>query len=339
MASSTSKRSLCKACNKATSVFFCQGCQKDFCTGHAKEHRQELSKQLDRIILEHDQLQQNLAEYRGKSNQHPLMQEIDQWETQSIAKVRKAADDARKELSKAVNGHTTKITEDLKHLTQELTTARSEDNFIEIDLKEWMERLEKWTQDLNTPSSINIQQEKSNTPFIQKIIVNIILKKNEFFERSAGKLKIDDHGQVILAESGGHSTARCHAEYSSGQHQFRFKIEQLSISNWTYFGIVSKNIPLEDSPYNTPTTFGWTTNGAVLRNGSVQLGYNGYNSDMAQNDILELFLDCDRQKIRLTNERTNNTHEIDVNMTQCPFPWQVYIGLYFQNDRIRYLPS
>jgi hypothetical protein len=267
------------------------------------------------------------------------MQEIDQWETQSIAKIRKAADDARKELSKAVDGHTTKITEDLKRLTQELTTARSEDNFIEIDLKEWMERLEKWTKDLSTPSSINIQQEKNNTPFIQKIIVNIIMKKNEFFERSAGNLKIDDHGQVILVESQGHSTARCHEEYSSGQHQFRFKIEQMNRNNWMYFGIVSKNVSLQDRSSNTPTTFGWTTQSFVFLNGSGHSGYNGYKSDMAQNDILELFLDCDGQKIRLTNERTNNIHEIDVNVTQCPFPWQVHIGLKYQNNRIRYLPS
>src|SRR4051812_16979349 len=84
MASSTTKRSLCKACNKVPSVFLCQGCQKDFCSNHAKKHRQELSKQLETITIEHDQLKQNLDEYMGKSSHHPLMKEIDQWETQSI---------------------------------------------------------------------------------------------------------------------------------------------------------------------------------------------------------------------------------------------------------------
>jgi hypothetical protein len=337
MASSTTKRSLCKACNKAPSVFFCQGCQKDFCTGHAKEHRQELSKQLDTIILEHDQLKQNLAEYRGKSNRHPLMQEIDRWEMQSIDKIRKAAADARKTLSNSVDVHTTKITEDLKHLTQELTTARSEDNFIEIDLKEWMERLKTWTKDLNAPSSINIQQEKSNTPFIQKIVVSS--KNNKFFERSAGKMKIDENGQVVTAESEGHSTTRCQGEYSSGQHKFRFKIERMHALNWIHFGIVSKNISLRESSHNTPTTFGWATNSAVFRDAIGSFGYNGFKSDMAQNDTIELFLDCDRQIIRLKNERTNKTHEMNVNVTQCPLPWQLHIGLLHQNDQVRYLPS
>jgi hypothetical protein len=218
-----------------------------------------------------------------------------------------------------------------------LTTARSEDNFIEIDLKEWMERLGKWTKELRTPSSIHIQQEKSSIPFIQKIVVS--LRGNECFERSIGKMKIEDNGQVIIAESGGYSTARCHGAYSSGQHQFRFKIEEMSPSNWILFGIVSKNVPLQESSYTTPTTFGWTTHSYVFLNGSGQLGYNGYKSDIIQNDTLELFLDCDRRTIRLTNERTNNTHELDINVAQCPFPWQLHIGLFHQNDRVRLLPA
>jgi hypothetical protein len=337
MAYSTTKRSLCKACNKAPSVFFCQGCEKDFCTDHAKEHRQELSKQLDTIIIAHDQFKQNLAECTDKSSRHPLMKEIDQWEKESIDRIRKAADDARKQLSNVVGSHTTKITEDLKHLTQELTTARSENNFIEIDLKEWMERLEQWTKDLNTPSSINIQQEKSDTPFIQKIIVN--LNKNEFFERATGKMKIEDNGQLIIAESEGHSTVRCQGDYSSGQHKFRFKIEQMHPSNWMFFGIVWKNTPLQEASYITPTNFGWNTRGYVSVNGSSLAEYKGYKSDMAQSDTLELFVDCDRRVIRLTNERTNNKHELDVNVDQCPFPWQLHVGLYYQNDQVRYLPS
>ena len=227
------KRSLCKACNKAPSVFFCQGCQKDFCTGHAKEHRQELSKQLDTIILEHDQLKQNLADFRETSTQHPLMQEINQWEMQSIDKIRKAANEARKELTAAVDGCRTKITDELKHLTQELTIARSEDNFIEIDLQEWMERLQKWTKDFNTPSSVNIEQERNNTPFIRKMIISS--RPNKYFERATEGIIIHENGHVVAIESEGHSTVRCHGEHSSGQHQYRFKIEQMHPDRWIYF--------------------------------------------------------------------------------------------------------
>jgi hypothetical protein len=334
MASSTTKRSLCKACNKAPSVFLCQGCEKDFCTDHAKEHRQELSKQLDTIIVGHDQLKQNLAQCTSESSLHPLMKKIDQWETESMDTIRMVADDARKQLSNVIGIHTTKITEELKHLTQELTAARSENNFIEIDLKEWMERLEQWTKELSTPSSITIQQEKSDSPFIQKIIVN--LKKNEFFDRATEKIKIEDNGQVIIAVSGGYSTARCQGDYSSGQHKFRFKIEQKDSSNWMYFGIVSKNVLLQETSYTTPTNFGWVSNGYAILN---VVATSRYTSDVMQNDIIELFLDCDRQMIRLTNERTNNKHELNVNVAECSRPWQLHIGLHYQNDRVRYLPA
>lgn len=319
------------------SIFNCQGCQKDFCTDHAKEHRQELSNQLETIILEHDQLKQNLTEYTENSNHHPLMKEIYQWETESIEKIRKVADDARKQLSNVLGSNTNKITQDLNNLRQELSAARFENNFIEIDLNEWMERLKQCTKDLRTPSSITIQRESNCTPFIQKITVN--LKKNELFERVAGNMKIEDHRQVIIAGSESYSTVRCQGEYSSGQHKFRFKIEQKHASNWMYFGIVSKTAPLQVTSCDTPTTFGWVTNSYACFNSTPRLGYNGYKSDINQNDIIELFLDCDQRKISLTNERTNKKHEIDVNVTQCPFPWNVHIGLHYQNDRVRYLPS
>jgi hypothetical protein len=339
MASSTVKRPLCKECNKASSAFFCQGCKKDFCTGHAKEHRQELSKQLDTIILEHDQLKQNLTECTEKSNQHPLMKKIDQWEIQSIDKIRKAADDARKTLSTVADGCRTKIKVELQHLTQELKTARSEDNFIEIDLQEWTKKLKKWVIDLNTSTSINIQQEKNDTPFIQKIIVNCIGNSNEFFERSTKKLKIDDHGQVVFLQSRGHSTVRCHSEYSSGQHQFRFKIEEMDARDGIYFGIVSKNIPLQETTHSTPTTFGWISHGRLIRNGCDVHEGNEHQCNMVKNDTIEVFLDCDQQIIRLTNTRTNSTSELKVDVNQCPFPWQMHIGLYYENDRVRFLPK
>ena len=335
MNSMRADKSLCSVCNKPTSIFLCRGCQKDFCTVHAKEHRQELSRRLDSIILEHDQLKQNLAQYSEKFNQHPLMQKIDQWEMESLNKIRQVAEDARKRLTGAISGHTTKITEDVKALALDLSTARSEDSFIEIDLKSWMERLEKYTKDLLTPFSIKVQEEIGNTPFIQKIVV--MTSENEFFERSTGKMRIDDNGQVVVAETAGYSTARCHGEYLSGQHKFRFQLEEMSASNWICFGIVSKNVPLQETSHSTPTTYAWITNSIVILCGSVHQRHSGYQSDIRKNDIIELFLDCDRHRIYLTNERTNKTHELDVDLAKCPFPWQLQFGLHYLNDRIRHL--
>jgi chromosome segregation ATPase len=101
------------------------------------------------------------------------MKKIDQWETESMDKIRMVADDVRKQLLSALDNHTTKITEDLKHLTKELTTARSEKKYLEMDLKKWMEKLEKCTSELRTSPSINLQYDQNRTPFIRKIVVNL----------------------------------------------------------------------------------------------------------------------------------------------------------------------
>ena len=328
MATSRVQRSLCKHCNKAPSVSICQGCQKDFCSPHAKEHRQELSKQLDTIILEHDLLKQKLNSGAVLPTNHPLMKQIDQWEKESIEKIRIAANDARNELANQLN-----ITEKLNVLSKEVATAQSEDDFNEIDLKEWMDQLKQLTQNLNAPSTVNIR--RTNEIFIQKIVVGSP-GSLKIFETCIGPMKIEDNGHVIISNNGGHSTARCSGEYTSGQHCIRFKIEQQDSRKWMHFGVVSKNIVLQASSYNTPTTFGWNANSYVICNG-VGVGNLGYLCDILANDIIKLFIDSDRQLIRLTNERTNYQHEIQVNINQCPFPWRVHIGLHYQNDRVRIL--
>ncbi len=58
-----------------------------------------------------------------------------------------------------------------------------------------------------------------------------------------------------------------------------------------------------------------------------------------KNDILELLIDCDEHQIRLTNERTNGTYILDIDLIKCPFPWQLNVIIYFSGDRIRLLPT
>src|ERR1700722_19496447 len=144
MASSTSNRPLCKTCGKEFSVFICPGCHNNLCTEHAKEHRQELAQQLDKVILDHDQLKQAIVDQTSDPHSQPLMKQINEWEPQSIVKIREAAADARAQLLEVIGSHTTTVSEALGHLTQELIKARASDNFIETELKEWTEKLDRW---------------------------------------------------------------------------------------------------------------------------------------------------------------------------------------------------
>src|ERR1700722_12079261 len=128
MASSTSQKALCATCGKIAGIFMCHGCTQNFCMQHANEHRQTLSKQMDEITLDHNLLKQTIAEQKIDSARHSLMKQIDEWETQSIDKIRRAAEDARKQLLNVVVEHTDNVTKALADLTQELKKARDDDD-------------------------------------------------------------------------------------------------------------------------------------------------------------------------------------------------------------------
>jgi hypothetical protein len=102
MASSTITRAPCATCdNKGVGIFKCEGCSQIFCRKHVNEHRENLSHQLDEIVLEHDTLQQTLAEQNDQdTNRHSLLRQIEEWEKDSIIKIQQAAEETRKQVEK-----------------------------------------------------------------------------------------------------------------------------------------------------------------------------------------------------------------------------------------------
>ncbi|CAF0747833.1 unnamed protein product [Adineta steineri] len=116
-------------------------------------------------------------------------------------------------------------------------------------------------------------------------------------------------------------------EYYSGTHQLRFQIEKLGVPKWVFFGVISKHASLESSLYKTSTVYSWTDHHHHQ--------YDVFKCEMDINHIVELFIDCDRHKIRLTNESVSLVHEINVSTIKCPLPWILYVGLYNADDQIR----
>ncbi len=70
-------------CGKEKATFKCGECLQDFCYNHSTEHRNELSKQFDEIETIRELLRQHLLKQT-----HVLIQQIDQWERDSIMKIR-----------------------------------------------------------------------------------------------------------------------------------------------------------------------------------------------------------------------------------------------------------
>ncbi len=85
-----------KCASKGIGIFKCQGCSNVFCRKHATEHRVNLSYQLDEIAYEHDQLHQIINQ--ENNDNHPLINQLNQWEQNSIIKIRQIADNIRQDI-------------------------------------------------------------------------------------------------------------------------------------------------------------------------------------------------------------------------------------------------
>ncbi|CAF1550267.1 unnamed protein product [Adineta steineri] len=160
----------CVTCRKEKSTTRCDGCSQPFCYNHLGDHRQELNKQLDEIEVNRDLFRQTLTEQSAKPENLTLIKQIDEWEQDSIDKIRQTANEARQTILQ----HSTKCLTDfetkLNTLTKELRESREENDFIEADLQRWNTQLTQMNNELDKPSTISIQH--GSTPLISTIHVN-----------------------------------------------------------------------------------------------------------------------------------------------------------------------
>jgi hypothetical protein len=302
------------------------------------EHRQVLGKKMDEITEQHDQLRQNIAEYTTKAGIYSLMRQIDAWEQESIVKINQTAAEYRNQLRNEMNKSTIKATTILESLKKEVEKSRQDDTFIETDLKTWMTKLTELKNDLVPPRNISIVEDYGNALSITKLLV--IETLDDIFQNSYGSISIEDNGKVIThGFMPNYGAVRGKGEYSSGCYQFHFKLECLHYSQQAFFGIISKTVLMQSKSSTISTAYGWAGNNNVFLNGVSHEEYNNYQSDMKTNDTFELLINCDRQSILLTNKRTGKTHELKVDTSKCPFPWQLNFCLHYWGDRVRLLST
>ena len=171
MATTTGK-TRCIICDKEKATSRCGGCLEDFCYKHLGTHQQQLNKQLDEIEVNRDIFRQSLTTQIEQPNNHLLIQQIDKWEQDSIKKIQQTAEEARKILLNNTNEYIqNEIEIKLNKLTNQLRETRRENDFNEINLRQFEEELKQLTKELNTPSNISIREDF--TPFINKLSVNV----------------------------------------------------------------------------------------------------------------------------------------------------------------------
>jgi hypothetical protein len=120
-------------------------------------------------------------------------------------------------------------------------------------------------------------------------------------------------------------------QFSTERHRIRFKIKQLSSDEWISIGIMPTKSSTPCILQDNPTIYGQIERHGAFFNG-VHLCCNAYDNSKGTNDEVELFVDCDRHIIYLTNGQMDETRKIDVDLVKYPFPWQFSVILYKPDD-------
>ena len=170
MATGTSK-TRCSICGKEKATLRCGGCSKEFCFNHWEHHRQELNKQLDDIEVNRDMFRQSLTEQSQEPNKHILIKQINKWEQTSIKIIQETAEKARQLVFKNIEEYTHQIESKLNELTKQLRESRQENDFNEINLSEYQEKIDQLNNELIKPSDISIREDSIS--FINKICVHV----------------------------------------------------------------------------------------------------------------------------------------------------------------------
>ncbi len=238
------------------------------------------------------------------------------------------------------------MSKDLHELAERLRKAREYDDYVETDLRTWAVKLEKLKCDFTTISPSARICEDSTKDFISSIYVAVTkenLASEERFGEVYRSIHIEDNGRVALL-SGPESCiayVRGKNEYSKGKHQIRFMMNKRTASFVMSFNIVPTILAISSSPSDGEYyAYGWETDdGLNIPDSDFGTEKNFQDLQGETSFELQILLDCDNRKISYFNERTKNTHEMDVNIDLCPFPWQLEFYLFDVGDRVELVSS
>jgi hypothetical protein len=139
----TNLNTQCSICNEETGTFLCHGCSKNFCFNHLTEHQQSLNEQLHHIQNDYNQFKQTIIDLKNNPEKHSLIKQINQWENDSIEKIKQKAKECRERLINCTNKVLNQIEIKLNDPNKQLITNEKKNYFNEIDLNKFKQRLEK----------------------------------------------------------------------------------------------------------------------------------------------------------------------------------------------------
>ncbi|CAF1214591.1 unnamed protein product [Adineta steineri] len=163
-------KSRCIICDKEKRAVRCEGCLQLFCYDHLTDHRQELNKQLDYVERTRDVFRQTLNEQMNHPQIGLLVKQIDIWEDDSIKTIRETASEYRQLLAKNTSKNSQELEANLAALSEQIRRIRQENDFNEVDLAHFNQKLKQLAEKLFTLSSVSIPQDP--TPLIYKLSIS-----------------------------------------------------------------------------------------------------------------------------------------------------------------------
>ncbi len=145
---------------------------------------------------------------------------------------------------------------------------------------------------------------------------------------------------VKTADDRNHSYAVGTLLYSSGRHTQRLRIEYEKGES-IFIGIRSQSMPLKatsaKNAYQTPSSYGWSLGNYLVLNGQIiKENWISVNEEY----VFQLVIDCDGRTLAIREERSirfPNMQSMSVDLSQAPFPWQLFVVLQNKNDFVRLL--
>jgi hypothetical protein len=339
----------CAVCGKNGGILICNGCQLTFCGKHVIKHREELAYKLEGIMQEHDVLKQDIEQ---SSNEYFYLRKIDQWEKESIKKIKLTADIARTNLRETFKKSKRRLTTISRNIAFDLNSSWKADDFSENDLRKWMKQLNELRLEIKSSFSIQFIKDQ-RYPIYPITIVNKNVQNHsntnklnhqEYFFIATNSASIENNGLIVKHIGPDLDYAHILGKqlYSQGRHTIQFKIIQSTHPYIIFFGCISSKIVQKSINYNSSSVVGWfgyneIYQHATWNNNSTIHGYD--SNEIQTNDILDLTFDCDQRYIELFHERMNKTHRLPVNIDKAPLPWQLLVVLVHENDCVKILPK
>ncbi|CAF1510423.1 unnamed protein product [Adineta steineri] len=153
-------------------TYLCDGCSKKFCLIHLTEHQENLNKELKCLINDCDEFKDKLNKLK-QNRQYPqnqtLIKQINEWEKNSIEKIKEKAEDCRKIVIESSETFLINIEMIFIDLTEQIKQIQKENEYNEINLNYLKDQLIQIKQKLNSSSNISVQEDSQS--FINDISI------------------------------------------------------------------------------------------------------------------------------------------------------------------------